>query len=1047
MDRALLIVFLLLVGQLFAQETQIAVWDFTKGVPSGEFGGVLRTCGRVGEGGLTNDVQGDKPGGFATQTVHPELVPREGFRYTVELTTGKGEIPGDKNVRCVLVDNMNVNYKHDNPLYNKGVMFWLEWQPAKKRYVLAASLGFGEEAETFRGSVLPINHACTVALVFNGIDKMWFEVDGKPDKRQNVMHRSAVSAPRIKTHIGDRMNSVHCPFDGTIAKVTLTAFPREVLDCTLGRLAFLRNEQDAKLHISLHNPANKELFVKKVSLKYAGKTVEMDGKAIPADETLELGIPIETRLKVGKYPIELTVDYLFEGKLYQRQFAKDEQLLLSPIRHDRLPVIMMSYRQGVDERLAEIGFNIGCRGGFTAPYLRKYTMAKEISARELSNLDKMLFMGIDAMDYTNTNNYVKDKFPRINKDGKPYEPIVQVDASNPDANAFIKEAITEAITPIAEHPAFIGMKINSEVRDSCLPSFTPQMTEAYKRATGGDIPKGVEEKCPPLYNLLDDFPFSRVIPMDYPLYQFYRWWWKEGDGWNNMTSMISDCAKSIAKRPLVTSHDPAIRVPPLWGDGGSVGYLGHWTYAYPDAINIGVNTDEMQAMARGNSSQGIFNETQIICYRSRTAPVDEKIENPPAWALEYPNAPYITIPPDILRAAAWTQISRHVSGIMFHGYCSLFVDEVRKGDTGYQCTNLETEGVLKEFLHTVVKPMGPVLKRLPEPPAQIGVLESLAPVMFAGRGSWGWSRGWMFNLNLMLQHANLQPKILYDEEILRDGFGSLKVLFMPHCDVLAEPIFKAVTEFQEKGGIIVSDSSLVPGITPDIDIDVVADMADPVAFNEAICKGALELKEKLRGFVEPMVETSSPELTTHYRQDGEALYLFAINGKRTFGDYFGPWKHVCEKGMPLKAGVDVRCNAGAVYDLIAHTPVSFADKQGRTHLDLEFETTGGKLLLFLPTPIAKVVLVTPANAELGEPFAFTAQVLDANGKRLDCLLPLQVTVENLDGTTDDCCFGTLLNGKYTQEVIPPINATAGAWRVTVTELASGKYATATVNVK
>jgi hypothetical protein len=60
---------------------------------------------------------------------------------------------------------------------------------------------------------------------------------------------------------------------------------------------------------------------------------------------------------------------------------------------------------------------------------------------------------------------------------------------------------------------------------------------------------------------------------------------------------------------------------------------------------------------------------------------------------------------------------------------------------------------------------------------------------------------------------------------------------------------------------------------------------------------------------------------------------------------------------------------------------------------------------------------------------------------------LKITVENLDGTTDDCCYGTLLNRRYTQTVIPPINAPFGAWRVTVTELASGKSAMAIVTVK
>ena len=62
---ALLSAFLLY--SVMAQEIVVATWDFTKGVPSGEYGGELRQCGRVGEGGHFNEVQGDKPGGFATK--------------------------------------------------------------------------------------------------------------------------------------------------------------------------------------------------------------------------------------------------------------------------------------------------------------------------------------------------------------------------------------------------------------------------------------------------------------------------------------------------------------------------------------------------------------------------------------------------------------------------------------------------------------------------------------------------------------------------------------------------------------------------------------------------------------------------------------------------------------------------------------------------------------------------------------------------------------------------------------------------------------------
>ena len=68
----------LLVWSVMAQEVTVAEWDFTKGVPSGEYGGKLRENGRLDKGGLLNLIQGDKAAGFATDKVYPELVPQQG---------------------------------------------------------------------------------------------------------------------------------------------------------------------------------------------------------------------------------------------------------------------------------------------------------------------------------------------------------------------------------------------------------------------------------------------------------------------------------------------------------------------------------------------------------------------------------------------------------------------------------------------------------------------------------------------------------------------------------------------------------------------------------------------------------------------------------------------------------------------------------------------------------------------------------------------------------------------------------------------------------
>ena len=133
-----------------------------------------------------------------------------------------------------------------------------------------------------------------------------------------------------------------------------------------------------------------------------------------------------------------------------------------------------------------------------------------------------------------------------------------------------------------------------------------------------------------------------------------------------------------------------------WVDGLNIGMLVHntsycsehiahrfsqilATMSCPNPINIMANMSEMFAMQKGNPSQGVMNMTQIICYRSQTAPAGKKFPKAPAWVKKFPKAPYITLSPDMMQEVLWAQIAKKVSGIMFHGYNSLFTDPASLG--------------------------------------------------------------------------------------------------------------------------------------------------------------------------------------------------------------------------------------------------------------------------------------------------------------------------------------------------------------------------------
>ncbi len=816
-----------------------------------------------------------------------------------------------------------------------------------------------------------------------------------------------------------------CCFAVTAAGADLSLEPA-------GRTAFQRNEAKAVFRVTIRNHTGQDFSDVVLSGVLNGiPTTSVKTAVLKGNDETVLNLPMETRLKPGTYPCKLTLRAHQGGKPVTAE--KELSLRIGPAAQDKMPVVIWGYNNDY-KTFQKLGFTHGQESA-SVIYTRDWDKQERVRDR-IRRYDDMLADGFQIVDYFFVPHIKKyqEEFPRYGRDGKPRGGRRNLEASNPGARELCRGIAEKTALAFQDHPTFDGLLINSEIRDDSNPSFGKTEPEAFRKHAGFDIPQEVEDKQPQHYSRIKDFPFSRVIPENHPLFVYYRWFWKDGDGWNPLHTLIHESYKKQIKRPFWTFFDPAVRVPPVWGSGGKVDYLSHWTYAYPDPINIGANTSELQAMAKGQRGQGVMNMTQIICYRSATAPVGQKVDHVPAWGKEHPKASYITLAPDLMREAVWTQLSRHVSGIMFHGYNSLIPDPK---NSGYTCTNQETAKVLSGLLNDVVKPLGPVLKRIPERSPEVAVLESFASSVFAGRGTWGWT-GWAFDVNLMLMWANLAPAVVYEETLLRDGFGNLKVLVLPHCDVLTEPVFKAVQEFQRKGGILVADETVVPGITPDIPIKTFARTRNPQTDKAELQKIGTNLRKQLAPYYTPYAGSSNPDLLTWVRSDRNADYLFVINDRRTFGDYYGQYGLVMEKGMPNSGTVTLNRRTGAVYDLTRQKAVPFQDNGRSTAIPVAFDNAGGNLFLVLPEAIVEVTLKIPETAERGKGFPLEAAVTGRGGNVIPAWIPIRITVTDPDGKqTDNTRYAAVENGIFQTNLIPALNEKTGIWNITVRELAGG----------
>lgn len=662
------------------------------------------------------------------------------------------------------------------------------------------------------------------------------------------------------------------------------------------------------------------------------------------------------------------------------------------------------------------------------------------NARRRRRLDFMESLGLSLFEQP---PYAHDmamarRYQRINRDGSEAKRKNNPDAANEEYRGRIRRAFEAEGRSIGGHPVVIGVQTSSEVRDMSQISFTEKTSAEWKAFSGTDIPeladKGPWPRVPPNWRMLVQrgaMDESRIVPDDYPLLRFFRWVWAKGDGWNDYQKLAGDSFCGAFGREVFTQYDPVLRAPASKSNNCDVTHHGHWTYAVPEPFSICYTVSEQQCRLRGTGGK-LMAMIQAIVYRSDVAPKGEHPENEPAWTREFPNTSYPTMPPDIIQEAMWTVFARRTDAIGFHGWCALYdgmIVNLRHDLDRYQCSNPDTIKTIGRLFRTVGIPLGPLFKALPERPAEVAVLES-DTAQFFNDTLWSSSlKGRNTDAGDLAVVANLNPQTLFEEEIAAQGVPeSVKVLLMPSCDVMTASGVKAVKAFQARGGRIVADGRLVPSIVPDAlmsyvpepwqekksdhDDGVVSQAKDASVRARLIYAAASKLKAQTG--IEPFADTDNPSIFTWTRSSGSADYVFAINDRRTFGDYMGPWKRICDQGAPNSGTLSVGRRAGAVYDLVRHQAVPFVEKDGRTFVKLDFATNDGRLYLFVAAPLGPLTVGLKSNK------------LTIVSEDREVLIPIEVKCG-----AGNPFGGVVAGGHYETEV-----AVDGP--ITVTDLATGR---------
>lgn len=819
------------------------------------------------------------------------------------------------------------------------------------------------------------------------------------------------------------------------------------VDFAGSRRVFVRMEANASTTIRVTNDTDGAVAGAMARVTFHDTTAEHALGDLAPGTSAEIEQFVDASLRPGDYALTVTVT---SRSATGWSLPVERKIVIVPRPVPRMPVLM--WGGGDIPTLREIGFTH--RLIWLIDYARVWEAGQPTEARTLERiletgelLDDLLANGLAGAAYLYPGRWLSRDdslrlvYGRIDQGAEVHTD--NVCATFPEVRSYAYNAGASVARTFGGYPALQACLIHSEVRDATRLCFHDHDSAAYRAFAGREIPREATAKTGVHYSSIPNFPADRVVSDDDPLLTYYRWFWKQGDGWNPLHTQVHDGLKSTGREDLWTFYDPAVRVPSLWGSGGGVDVVSQWTYSYPDPIKIGQATDELFAMAAGDEEQQVMKMTQIIWYRSKTAPELPKDEADYAdWEAEQPDARFITIAPDHLREAFWSKLSRPIRGIMYHGWGSLTGAQHK----AYKYTNPETRQVLSQLLHEVVHPLGPTLLQVPDRPADVAVLHSFASQIYAGRGTNGWSGTWEADVHLVLQWAQLQPRILFEETVLRDGLDDYRVLVLPFCDVLPESVVKRIQRFQDRGGLLIADEHLTPRLAADILLSERQRSGSAAEDKAALQSMAAGLRRKLDPFYTRYGESTNPEVIVRFRRYGEADYLFVVNDHRTYGDYVGHHGLVMEKGLPATAELRVRRRVGAIYDLVSGARVPVRDTSEGAAFDLALGPGEGKVYLIVERPIKEMTVRTTPESRLGEAVHVELAVRDSLG-HVGAIVPVRLDVLDPEGRPAEFSgwYG-VRDGQLSVQLDLAANDRPGLWTVRARELASGHTGESTFRV-
>ena len=607
---------------------------------------------------------------------------------------------------------------------------------------------------------------------------------------------------------------------------------------------------------------------------------------------------------------------------------------------------------------------------------------------------------------------------------------------------------------VSQFPGVKTSFFNTEIID-CMAGIEPPMSKHYRAAHMGATVK-------------HEFVLPGVIPNNDERYVRHLYQFKGGDG----LAVANERAARMAHRydpDHILFTDPH-RICAVYDKFPGMGLISTWTYTNPDPKYM-LFIETLIATAKP-AGQGVLHTVTLLNYPGTIFPKDKR------WSV---------MGPARLVETNWINLSRRPNGLSIYLSSGCDPFDTVTGIPSYDKNDVmkaphqryaPTFDAFKEFTTEVVKPYGPMIKKLRIPSRRAAVLSSASSRLYPNSPGWAayYDNYAIYDFYILLNMIHIPADVIFDETIVLNGLDEYDVLFLPRCETLIKTVYDKIVAFRKRGGLVVSDQYLrapIPGVLKfDFDFayrkkvsaNAILESKDYAQWDDLMdvekadmkeVKGvtaevdqklmeryAAELQKGLAGKVPRAVDCSSPTALLNMLGKGEAKYLFVINDKRTYGERVGKYKAMLDKALPQT--VTITLNEWPheelyVYDMLQKKLLAHRKRGGSDVFDVDLPAPGGKIIALLPQKVAGVQIHSPKQIRVrGVPAKIHVLVTDANGRPMTGAQPLHVAITDTEGNASEFSdYFASESGVLAFDLIPAMNDAAGTWTIEATELTAG----------